>query len=190
MSIFFPKTFCKRLFAPHFVAMTSIRPVDLSELDFLLAFAERTFRTAFEADNHPQEFQAYCETVFTRDNFAAQLAHPHSEFWFACEADRPVAYLKLNFDKNPPEMPGERTVQVERLYVDADFQGRRIGEQLLDHAHRRAREAGAAWLWLSVWKRNPPAVRFYERNGYEIFGTEVFWVGNDPQLDWLVRRKV
>lgn len=170
--------------------MLTLRRVEFAELETLRAFAERTFRIAFEADNDPVHFEKYCREVFTTDHFAAQFRHPQSEFWFGFEDDVLTVYLKLNFDQNPPELADCRTVQVERLYVDSAFQGRRIGEKTLELAHERARAAGAEWLWLSVWEKNPPALRFYERCGYEIFGTEIFWVGDDAQTDRLVRKRV
>lgn len=170
--------------------MLSFRRVEPSKLETLRVFAERTFRIAFEADNEPVDFEQYCRENFTAENFAAQLRHPASEFWFGFWDDTLAAYLKLNFDQNPSGLADCRTVQVERLYVEPAFQGRRIGEKLLDLAFERAQLVQAEWIWLSVWQKNPPALRFYERCGYEIFGTEVFWVGEDPQTDWLVKKRV
>lgn len=161
-----------------------------ADLGLLLAFAERTFREAYEHLNKPADFKKYCDQAFTPERFRAEMEHPHSAFWLAHLDGQLVAYIKLNFDRFPPELEGKKTVQVERIYVDTPFQGRRIGEKLLDFAHEQARAAGVEWLWLSVWQANPPAVRFYERCGYEICGTDLFQLGDDPQLDWVVRKKV
>ncbi len=167
-----------------------ISRVQITDAALLRDFAERTFREAYEHLNNPEDFQAYCEKAFDPAQLASEIQHAHSTFWLASLDGQPVAYLKLNFDRHPPELDSQRTVHVERIYVDAPFQGRKIGEQLLDFAHEKAREAGAEWLWLSVWQANPPAVRFYERCGYEIFGEETFWVGEDGQLDWLMKKRV
>ncbi len=170
--------------------MLTIRPVELAELEMLRNFAEYTFRIAYEHANDPVNFKNYCDTSFTLQQFQKEWEQPGSKFWFALLDDQLAAYLKLNFDHHPAELESASTVQVERIYVTPDLQGRRIGEQLLDFAQEQARSTGADWLWLSVWQANPPAVRFYERCGYEIFGTEVFQVGDDAQLDWLMRKKV
>ena len=68
--------------------------------------------------------------------------------------------------------------------------GQRIGEQLIRFTEERARQTGSGWVWLSVWKKSPRSIQFYERNGYSIFGVETFWVGDDPQPDWLMRKKI
>lgn len=167
-----------------------IEKVQFQDLEPLRSFAERTFRIAYEKENDPVRFAQYCEKSFSPDTFKREWEHPHSEFWMAWESDILVAYLKLNYDQHPDLLESQQTVQVERLYVEPEFQGRRIGEKMLAFAYDQAKKAGAAWLWLSVWQARPAALRFYERCGYEIFGTETFWLADEAQTDWLVRRKV
>lgn len=168
----------------------TIRRVSLLEVETLRDFMEHTFRVAFEASNDPVFFQQYCEDAFSLEQIVGELAAPQSEFWFAFLEDELAAYLKLNFDQHPVALSSEQTVQVERLYILQKFQNQRLGSRLLQLAEERARKVAAEWLWLSVWQENPPALRFYERNGFEVFGTEVFEVGDDPQIDWLVKKRV
>lgn len=168
----------------------TLRRVSLLEVETLRDFMEHTFRVAFEATNDPVFFKQYCDEAFSLEQIVGELAAPQSEFWFAFLDDELAAYLKLNFDQHAVALQSEKTVQVERLYILAKFQNQRLGARLLRLAEERAQKAGAEWLWLSVWQQNPPALRFYERNGYEIFGTEIFEVGDDPQVDWLVKKRV
>jgi ribosomal protein S18 acetylase RimI-like enzyme len=179
-------------------SMLFIRRVDPFETEALCSLAERTFRDAWQDDNDPENFEAYCRENFLPEKLSAELAQPGVEYYFALINEQPVAYLKLNIDrplKSPgdSESPGDCTskaVQLERVYVLKDFQGQRVGEKLLQFSEKRCREAGAKWLWLSVWQKSPRSIKFYERNGFEIFGIETFWVGNDAQPDWLMQKKV
>lgn len=167
-----------------------ISNVEGTDLELLRSFAERTFRTAYAQDNNPVRFEQYCKESFSTNKFKNEINHPFSGFWMGWEGDLVVSYLKLNFDQHPPELGSKSTVQVERLYVDPGFQGQGLGEQMLDFAYQKAREAKADWIWLSVWQARPAALRFYERCGYKIFGTETFWLADEAQLDWLVKRLV
>lgn len=167
-----------------------ITKVQAEDAALLRSFAERTFRIAYEAINDPHDFNDYCKKAFSPEQVEAELAHPHSEFWFAYLETELVAYIKLNFDKHPVELNSEKSVHVERIYVDPAFQGRKIGEKMLDFALEQAKNAGAEWLWLGVWQANPSAVRFYERCGFQIFGTEIFVIGADEQIDWLMKKPV
>ncbi|MCS6929598.1 MAG: GNAT family N-acetyltransferase [Saprospiraceae bacterium] len=174
-----------------------IRRVHANELLILRDLAESTFREAWQTQNDPVHFEEYCRKHFALTRLAAEMADLQAEFYFSLLNDRPVAYLKLNLNRTPgqfarfeqPLWPG-RAVQIERIYVSKFYQGQRIGENLLVFAERRGRQLDAAWLWLSVWQRAPRAVQFYEKNGFHIFGEEIFWVGRDPQIDWLMRKRL
>ncbi|MFN0212755.1 MAG: GNAT family N-acetyltransferase [Saprospiraceae bacterium] len=160
------------------------------DLEPLRSFAERTFRIAFQADNDPERFEEYCAKAFSTAQFMEELGHIGSKFWLGWKGETLAVYLKLNFDTHPEELGSQQTVQVERLYVEPSLQSNRIGEQMLYFACKQAQEAKADWIWLSVWQENPPALRFYERFGFEIFGTKTFWLGDEAQTDWLVRKKL
>lgn len=171
----------------------SIRKAERRDLETLRAFAERTFRDAWQAHeyNDPQDFEAYCREKFSAEGVLAEFGQPGTEFYLVCSEDHLAAYLKLNVGTAPShDWDGSPALQLERIYVSEAFQGRRIGEQLLSFTENRARETGAAWVWLSVWQEAPRSVAFYERNGFSIFGVETFWLGADAQSDWLMRKRI
>lgn len=171
------------------VVILKVRPADAPPLREL---AERSFRDAWQDDNEPNAFEAYCREHFTVEKLSAELAQPGAEFYFALMNAQPVAYLKLNIGRNPGLRDDNmgKSVQIHRIYVLQEFQGQGIGEQLLRFSEERARQARAEWLWLTVWQKAPRTIRFYEKNGFSIFGTETFWLGNEAQPDWLMRKPV
>lgn len=176
--------------AIYTILMFTIHRAELAELEFLRAFAEQTFRDTYEDQNDPQAFNDYCAEAFGLEQIRAEFAHPHSEYYFAGHSALRVAYLKFNFDRHPPDIGSQRTLQVQRIYIDPAYQGQGLGRRLLHFAHQRAAEAGLEWVWLSVWKKVPATVTFYERCGFEICGEEVFPLANELQEDWLMRRRV
>jgi GNAT superfamily N-acetyltransferase len=150
-----------------------IRRVESPDLATLCALAERTFRDAWQDENDPENFEAYCREHFSPEKLRAELAQPGVEFYFALINEQPVAYLKLNMNR-PPKSPGDsespgdlggQAVQLERIYVLQGFQSQRIGAKLLEFSEERTRQTGAKWLWLSVWQKSPRTIRIYERNG-------------------------
>lgn len=168
----------------------TIRKVQASDAEILRALAERTFRVAWQDENEPEAFETYCRENFSLENVKAELTAPGAEFYFAVIDGEPVAYLKLNLDKQP-KSPGDYSgpaLQLERIYVLQNIQSQGLGAELLRFTEQRARETGATWLWLSVWQKSPRTIAFYERHGFEIFDVETFWVGDDPQPDWLMRK--
>jgi GNAT superfamily N-acetyltransferase len=160
-------------------------PVDLPDLRKL---AEDTFRIAWQAENHPIEFERYCEKAFTIAQLGAEMAHKQVAFYLVYWENKLAAYLKLNLNKSAETLEKEQCTQIERVYVLPDFQSKGLGAAMLQYAEKEAKNAGSSWIWLSVWQKSPRSVAFYERNGYEIFGVETFWVGDDPQPDWLMKK--
>jgi len=120
----------------------------------------------------------------------AEIRESGRETWVA-EADRRlVAYLQLRLDAESPLISGTRPVEIQRFYVDASHHGTGLAHQLMAHVLARAEAAGAATLWLGVWERNPRALAFYRKWGFDVVGEHIFKLGDDPQRDLVTRRDV
>ena len=72
-----------------------------------------------------------------------------------------------------------RTCELKRLYVRADVRGRRLGQQLYEHAEHFARRADYDRIWLDSSRRFAAAHRLYLRNGFVLVES----TGNDWEDD-------
>lgn len=172
--------------------MNEFRKVSEPEIPLLLNIAERTFRLAFEGhpSNDPADFADYCDKNFTLEKIREEWSNEQSEFWFSTENQQVTGYFKLNFDQHPHEIISKNSIQIERLYVLAEHQNKRIGVAMLEKIEAIARARGGDFAWLTVWKLNPAAIRFYERFGFEIMGVKIFVLGKDAQEDWMMGKKL
>lgn len=168
----------------------NIQPVRPSEVEELLLLSRKTFYDAFEHQNNKDDFEAYTSVAFTVEKLSGELQNPHSQFYFAIIDDEKVGYMKLNYSSAQTELQDNNAVEVERIYVLASQQGKKIGNQLLDYAIDKAKTEGIYYIWLGVWEHNRAAQRFYERNGFKAFGNHKFWVGKDEQTDILMRKEL
>ena len=62
---------------------------------------------------------------------------------------------------------GDGTAELKRVYVDPRFRGQGIGRALVEHLEAYAVSAGATRLLLETGKLLEPAVRLYERCGFQ-----------------------
>jgi ribosomal protein S18 acetylase RimI-like enzyme len=62
--------------------------------------------------------------------------------------------------------PDRATVELKRLWVDPDRRGRGLGELAVHDAVRRAGDAGAHTVRLSVWEWRTGALDLYRRAGF------------------------
>lgn len=95
-------------------------------------------------------------------------------------------YLNTGEAQSEPE--DKSALEVERIYVLQSAHGTGVGQALFETAIRQAKEGHHPYLWLGVWEHNPRAIRFYERNGFEVYGEHTFVLGGDPQRDLLMKR--
>jgi ribosomal protein S18 acetylase RimI-like enzyme len=168
--------------------MVTIREVEISECDILLAFSKETFYEFFAGWNEPANMEAYSAVAFTPQKMLSELSNPNSEFYFALDEDVIVGYIKLNFNDAQTDIQDKDALEVERIYVSGQHHGKYIGKQLLDFAIEIARSKQFDYIWLGVWEHNEKAIAFYKRNGFETFGSHDFMLGDDRQTDLLMKK--
>ncbi|MFD0764994.1 GNAT family N-acetyltransferase [Mucilaginibacter lutimaris] len=166
---------------------TDIRQVTLADADTLLTLSRKTFFDAFLPTNSPEAMEAYASKAFTPAKFEQELNNPDSQFFFALVDGTIVGYIKLNYRTAQTELQNPEALEVERIYVLNDFQGRQIGKQLIDFAIQTAKAKSLKSVWLGVWEHNNKAIKFYKSKGFEQFGSHPFMLGNDKQTDILMR---
>jgi diamine N-acetyltransferase len=166
----------------------NIRKVRFDEADALLHIGKQTFLDAFAHLNTPEDIKIYSDSFLTIERITAELNNPDSAFYFVVDEDVTIGYLKLNYAASQTELLDTEAVEIERIYVLSGYQGKQIGQQLLDRAIAIAQSKALKYIWLGVWENNTNAIRFYQRNGFEAFGSHYFMLGNDRQTDILMRR--
>jgi diamine N-acetyltransferase len=167
-----------------------IRKAAVNDINDLLLLARRTFYESFAEVNTPEDMQDYLNKSFSEEKLSNELANPDSEFYLAFYEESLVGYLKINFRSAQTELKDVSAMEVERIYVKKESQGKEIGKVLFDRAVQRAREENYSYIWLGVWERNEKAIHFYQRQGFVEFDRHIFQLGADKQTDLLMKRPV
>ncbi len=158
-----------------------------TDLDKLISISRETFIEAFEKQNTPDDFKAYMEKAFSREQLLNELEDPQMHFYLVHLEDEPIGYFKLNENEAQGDVKDKDSIELERIYVKSAFQGNKIGHFILDHIKRIATNKNKSYIWLGVWKKNNKAIRFYENNGFIRFGEHPYYIGSDKQMDWLMK---
>ena len=167
-----------------------IRKINIEDLETLRNLSIQTFKETFEEVNTEEDMQKYLLENLSIEKLKSELENPNSEFYFAENNDEILGYLKLNFKDAQTEKVEENYFEIERIYVLKAFLGQKIGQILFDKAIEIGREKNLEYVWLGVWEENHRAIRFYEKNGFEIFGKHDFVLGKDVQTDLLMKLKL
>lgn len=159
-----------------------------ADAEALAALAERCFRDTFGADNRPEDMDQHCAESYGAALQAREIADP-GLYTLVVEADqRLIAFAQLRWAAPPACVQGQRPGEVLRFYVDRPAHGRGVAAQLMHACLREFAARGSDVVWLGVWERNPRAIAFYRKFGFEPVGDQVFVVGSDPQRDLVLQR--
>lgn len=175
------------LIGMELIDIKRVGPTDLEELQNI---GRQTFTETFAEINTPENMLKYLEDSFSAEQLAREIEDPDSEFYFATLGNRAIGYLKVNKGQAQTELKDENTLELERIYVLAEFHRKKVGQILFDKALKTAQNLKVEYLWLGVWENNTRAINFYRKNGFAEFGKHDFWLGNDQQTDIMMRLKI
>ena len=162
----------------------TLRRGTLADAECLSLFAREVFPLGGRPGASQADLDAYFESKITPEHFRSSIANENNLVIVAESGNGIAGYGELLRSSPHPEIPEPNPSEVRKLYVGPRFHGLGISDALM-----RALLAEAAHpVWLSVFSENPRAVRFYERWGFKIIGTQQFLVGTDSQQDFLMRR--
>lgn len=149
--------------------------------------ARRTFYETFADGNTEENMTKYLKENFSTDKIQNEICNSDSLIFFAYSQENVVGYLKLNFGGAQTELQDSSSVEIERIYVLKEFHGKGVGQVLYDKALEVATAKQVDYLWLGVWEENPRAINFYKKNGFVEFDKHIFTLGDDEQIDIMMK---
>ena len=143
--------------------MNILRECTYKDLDELCKISCKTFDDAFGHLNIEDNMKIYLEQAFNKDKLKKELSNRFSFFYFLYSNDNLIGYLKLNEYDSQSDIKDPDSMEIERIYVVEDYQGKGLGSILIDKAVNEANKKNKNYLWLGVWEKNRSAIRFYNR---------------------------
>lgn len=168
----------------------TIRIAQPDDNRLLAELGAETFSDSFALDNTPEDMQAYLAQSFSPELQAAELAEPGSIFLIAEAGGQTAGYARLLEAPVPPGVTGERPLELVRIYARKAWIGHGVGSTLMQACLDEAARGGYDTLWLGVWERNPRAIAFYQRWGFETVARQPFRLGGELQTDLVMQRSV
>ena len=164
-----------------------IRKANQSDIELLQNIGRQTFFEKFTENNSEENMLKYAAEAYSFEKTASEVNNPNSQFYLATLNNQTVGYLKINFGDAQTELQDPQALELERIYVLKEFQGKKIGQMLFEKTLELAKESKLSYVWLGVWEENSDAIKFYKKNGLKAFGKHIFMLGNDPQTDIMMK---
>ncbi|PZR22179.1 MAG: GNAT family N-acetyltransferase [Flavobacterium psychrophilum] len=160
---------------------------DERHVEMLRNLSITTFTATYAQYNTEANMQSYIATEFSVEKLLEVINSTSSTFYFAMEGHEAIGFIKINYAPSQTDLNDPKSLELERIYVSAQHQGKKTGQFLLDAARDIAVKNNFDYLWLGVWDKNTNAQKFYAKNGFIAFGTHDFMLGDDRQKDILLK---
>lgn len=169
-----------------------IRRGTVDDAATLAPLAVRIFNETFAANplNKPEDMRVYIAEAFSVEQTERELTDANATFFIAEIDGVLIGYAKLLERTTEECVSDENPIELARLYILQDFHGRGIADQLMKRCFAVAESKNYQTMWLGVWEHNFRAQRFYEKLGFSKVGSHVFQLGSDPQIDWVMEKKL
>lgn len=168
----------------------SIRYASIADAELVAEISRQTFYETFAAKNSKENMDMHMAQYYTLEKIQAELNDPCNIFLLAYSDNRLAGYAKMNDHIKEEAKELENPIEIERIYSIKEMIGKGIGKKLMETCLDIAREKNKIEIWLGVWEFNYRAIEFYTHWGFEKSGEHNFPVGNDPQTDWLMKKKL
>jgi ribosomal protein S18 acetylase RimI-like enzyme len=167
-----------------------IRRATPDDAELLAELAERIFRDTFGPGNRPEDIELHARQRYGREIQLAEINDPSLTYLIAEADGTPAGFAMIGEAKSESCFSFERPIELFRFYVDKEWHGRGVARPMMEACENEARARGGKTICLSVWQENPRAIRFYEKIGFRIAGTQPYILGEDLQTDWLMVREI
>jgi GNAT superfamily N-acetyltransferase len=175
------------------VSDVTTRTAAPDDAGLLHELAAATFALACPPGTTAEAVADFIGTHLSEQRFVEYLADPVRELLIVEVDARPVGYTMLVVTE---PMDGDvvaaitvrPTAELSKCYLLEAAHGTGASAVLMTATLDRARERGAAAVWLGVNEQNARANRFYEKSGFERVGTKKFFVGGTWEDDFVRER--
>lgn len=168
--------------------MFHLRPPTRHDLQALTKLGRDTFVETFGTLYTPEDLNSFLTEVYSESVVADELADPKLSHQVIEHQGDLIAFAKIGPVYVPVDDPAPDAMELWQIYVRREFLGQGLGKQLMTWAFQQFEELGAGDIYVSVFSENERAIRFYQAYGFEKFGEYGFPVGEQIDLEWIMRK--
>jgi diamine N-acetyltransferase len=172
-----------------------VRPASPTDAARVSIVGAALFRQAYGPTHPEPTLGEYLATAFDPKHYERVLRDARTAVLLAESATgEAIGYVHLREAFPDPSsqlkepLPGERPLEIVRFYVDAEWHGRGVAQQLMAGCDTEARARLCDVVWLQAWQQAAQALAFYRKCGFRVIGTATFHFGDRRDDDFVLAR--
>ena len=167
-----------------------VRLAQYQDVPAMRQVAILSYEATFAQHNTRENMDAFYIDSYNLEKMQEEFYEPSAVLYLAFAEQTLAGFVRLRKNQEVASTLGNNTIELQRLYIHPNQQGKGIGKLLMEKAMEYASQLQVDWIWLGVWEKNYNAQKFYTKWGFEKFDEHVFQMGDDPQIDWLLKKKL
>jgi GNAT superfamily N-acetyltransferase len=110
----------------------------------------------------------YVNDLYTLENVQKELNENNAHYYFVLFRNQIIGIFRIVYQVDPYNQKEESFVKLHRLYLDQSIQNKGIGRHLMIWLIDQLKKEGYPKLWLDAMEKQPQALHFYQKLGFEI----------------------
>ena len=103
-----------------------IDEVHLNQVEQLQSISRKTFYETYCSMNTKENMDKYLNENLSISTLEKELKNPNSLFFIIRDLDKNIGYLKLNMGPAQTDIKDANALEIERIYVIKEYQGKKI----------------------------------------------------------------
>ncbi|SFH76615.1 GNAT family N-acetyltransferase [Halpernia frigidisoli] len=131
---------------------------------------------AHEGSSAPEDLMKYIGNNYNEEAIKKELNNNKNIYHIITYNGKAIGFSKINLNAKHPEIADENVVKLDRIYLLKEFQGHKLGFELLNHNIEFAKKHDQNGIWLFTWVGNLKAISFYKKVGFKTIASHQFFV--------------
>ena len=123
-----------------------------------------------------ENLNEYLEKNYNQEAIIRDLRDPNNIYHLILYDGLEVGFSKIVLNEKHPGIVPENVTKLDRIYLLKEFQGLKLGYELIRFNIDYARNNDQSGIWLYTWTGNKRAVDFYLKAQFKIIGSHQFYV--------------
>lgn len=156
----------------------TLRKATEQDIPLIQELARRSWENAYADILSAEQMKYMLDTMYSNDEILEHLQQPNYHYFMILDETDGLYDGFIGYENSYEE----GTTKLHRIYLVPESKGKGLGKKTLTFLTQKASESGDRRIILNVNKYNS-AKKFYESQGYVIYGEGVFDIGNGFVMD-------
>lgn len=142
----------------------------------IVSIGQNSVAEAHKGSCPQEDLDAYIAANYNDAAIKSELNNSTNIYHILYYHDKAVGFSKIILNAQHNNIKLENAAKLDRIYLLNDYQGLKLGFELLKHNVDFAKNNGQTAIWLYTWTGNSKAINFYNKFGFEVVGSHNFYV--------------